>query len=91
MTVPAPPGPPAAMEQAEYTAGITLIDAVIAAGVNTIVWSTLPSFRTLSKGRFPSVAVFEAKTRAEGYIRAKQAEGVVKGVFISPKYFFDNF
>ncbi|KAK0738088.1 hypothetical protein B0T18DRAFT_333753, partial [Schizothecium vesticola] len=91
MTVPAPPGPPATMESAEYTAGVTLVDAAIAAGVDTIVWSTLPSYRTLSGGKFPRVAVFEAKARVEGYIRSKQAEGVIKGVFISPGYFFENF
>lgn len=91
LTVPAPPGPPAEMEAAEYATGVTIVDAAIAASVDTIIWSTLPSYRTLSAGRFPRVAVFEAKARVEGYIRAKQASGLINGVFISPGYFFENF
>ncbi|KAK1833399.1 hypothetical protein QBC39DRAFT_345976 [Podospora conica] len=86
MTVPAPPSSPDAMEKAEYAAGIALVDAAIAAGIDTIIWSTLPSYRALSGGRFPRVAVFEAKAGVEGYIRARKAEGRIKGVFISPGY-----
>lgn len=91
LTVPSPPGPPSDMESAEYATGVTLVDAAVAAGVDTIIWSTLPSYRTLSAGRFSRVAVFEAKARVEGYIRAQQASGRINGVFISPGYFFENF
>lgn len=91
LTVPSPTGPPSDMESAEYATGVTLVDAAVAVGVDTIIWSTLPSYRTLSAGRFSRVAVFEAKARVEGYIRAQQASGRINGIFISPGYFFENF
>lgn len=91
LTVPPPPGPPSEMEAAEYATGVTIVDAAIAAGVDTIIWSTLPSYRSLSEGKFSRVAVFEAKARVEGYIRLQQASGRINGVFISPGYFFENF
>jgi uncharacterized protein YbjT (DUF2867 family) len=64
-----------------------MADAAVAAGVGYILFSTLPSVRTISKGKYTRVAAFDAKAAAEEYIRSLP----VKAAFFCLGSFMENY
>lgn len=71
----------------EYRHGKTIADAAVEAGVKYIIFSTLPSIKEVSGGRYTKVYHFEAKAEIEKYIRSLP----VKSAFFSPGGFMQNF
>ncbi|KAJ2570876.1 hypothetical protein IW140_002065 [Coemansia sp. RSA 1813] len=74
---------------AEFDQGKNIADASIAAGVNTLVFSTLPSLKKLSGGKYPGALQFEAKYDVENYIKSKADK--IRSAFIHLGSYMDNF
>lgn len=64
-----------------------IADVAVQQGVNYIIWSTLPSVRDISKGKYTAVVPFDAKAAAEEYIRTLP----MKSAFLSLGSFMENF
>ncbi|KAF2483724.1 putative hscarg dehydrogenase [Neohortaea acidophila] len=76
-------------EEVEFSAGRTIVDVAVEQGVGYIIFSTLPSPRELSGGKYTKCIHFESKARLEKYIRGLHPK--VKSAFISPGAFMSNF
>ncbi|KAJ2549925.1 hypothetical protein EV175_004257 [Coemansia sp. RSA 1933] len=74
---------------AEYNQGKNIVDAAIAAGVRNVIFSSLPSMKDISGGKYPSVHHFEGKNRAEKYLDSKS--DLVKGVAVHIGSYMQNF
>ncbi|KAJ2613448.1 hypothetical protein EV177_002522 [Coemansia sp. RSA 1804] len=74
---------------AEYKQGKNITDAAIAAGVKSIVISTIYSLNELSGGRYPEPTYFKGKLGSEKYLRSKAAE--IRGAFIHIGSYMENF
>lgn len=72
---------------AEYSSGKTIVDASVSQGAEYIIFSTLPSPRAISGGKYKGVHHFDSKAAIEEYIRSLP----VKSAFISPGGFMTNF
>ncbi|KAL1606392.1 hypothetical protein SLS60_003795 [Paraconiothyrium brasiliense] len=88
-TSPSAPQGPSALAF-EFENGKRIADAALAAGVKFFIFSTLPSVREISHGKYTSVAPFDGKAKAEAYIRGL-AESGMKSAFICPGAFMENF
>ncbi|KAJ5950489.1 uncharacterized protein N7479_008902 [Penicillium vulpinum] len=64
-----------------------IADVALEQGVDYFIWSTLPSIRGLSNGKYSSVVPFDAKAAAEDYIRTLP----IKSAFVSLGSFMENF
>lgn len=64
-----------------------IADVAVQQGVEYIIWSTLPSVRDISKGKYTAVVPFDAKAAAEEYIRTLP----IKSAFLSLGSFMENF
>jgi len=84
MTTPAF-GPDA--KERELGQGKAIADAAVKAGVQYIIFSTLPHVERISGGKYKKVAGFDAKAEVEDYIRTLP----VKSAFFSPASFMQNF
>ena len=73
--------------EVEYNSGKTIADVAIEEGAEYIIFSTLPSARDISGGKYTKVTPFDAKAKAEQYIRGLD----IKSAFYSPGYFIENF
>ena len=73
--------------EVEYNSGKTIADVAIEEGAEYIIFSTLPSAREISGGKYTKVTPFDAKAKAEQYIRGLD----IKSAFYSPGYFMENF
>jgi uncharacterized protein YbjT (DUF2867 family) len=71
----------------ELGQGKGVADAAVAAGVQYIIFSTLPHVERLSGGKYTKVAPFDAKAEVEDYIRTLP----LKSSFFSPASFMQNF
>lgn len=71
----------------EYNCGKIIADVAVEKSVEYIVFSTLPSPRAISGGKYTKVTPFDAKAKVEQYIRSLH----IKSAFISPGYFMENF
>ncbi|RYP82900.1 hypothetical protein DL769_001509 [Monosporascus sp. CRB-8-3] len=71
----------------EYNSGKTIADVAVEKGVEYIIFSTLPSVRKISGGKYTKVTPFDAKAKAEQYIRGLH----IKSAFYSPGSFMENF
>ena len=71
----------------EVAQGTALADAAVAAGVQYIIFSTLPHVGKISGGKYQRVASFEAKADVEEYIRSLP----IKSAFFAPGSFMQNF
>ena len=71
----------------ELAQGKNMVDTAIAAGVDFIIWSTLPGPTKISQGKYTKVASFDAKAEVENYIRSKS----IKSAFFSPGSFMQNY
>ncbi|KAJ5493858.1 hypothetical protein N7463_009945 [Penicillium fimorum] len=63
-----------------------IADTAVEQGVDYFIWSTLPSIRDLSNGKYTSVVPFDAKAAAEDYIRTLP----IKSAFVSLGSFMEN-
>lgn len=71
----------------EFEAAKSIADAAVEAGVQFIIFSTLPSVAKISQGKYTQVQHFEAKHKAEQYIKTLP----IQSAFISPGFFMENF
>lgn len=70
----------------EYRGGKSVADVAVAQGVQYIIFSTLPSVRDNSNGKYTKVAGFDAKAEIEKYIRTLP----IKSAFFAPGSFMQN-
>jgi len=54
----------------EYSQAKTVADTAVKKGVQYLIFSTLPSVRDISGGKYVNVVPFDAKAKAEQYIRS---------------------
>ncbi|KAI0154740.1 hypothetical protein GGR52DRAFT_583120 [Hypoxylon sp. FL1284] len=73
--------------EVEYSSGKRIADVAVEKGAEYIIFSTLPSPKELSGGKYPNVTPFEGKAMVESYIRGLP----IKSAFYSPGYFMENF
>ncbi|GAA5875054.1 hypothetical protein JCM16303_004995 [Sporobolomyces ruberrimus] len=73
-------------ENPEVIQGKNLVDAAKAVGVQHFVYSSLPSVKALSAGRFKNVFFYETKHLVEQYARAQ----LKNSTFVIPGCFFSN-
>jgi uncharacterized protein YbjT (DUF2867 family) len=73
--------------EAEFNIIKTVADIAVEKGVKYIIFSTLTSFSDISGGKYNKVYPFDAKARAEQYIRSLP----VKSAFFSAGSFMENF
>ena len=73
--------------EAEYNSGKTIADVAVEKGVEYIIFSTLPSVKEISGGKYTKVTPFDAKAKAEQHIRGLP----IKSAFYSPGSFMENF
>ena len=73
--------------QTEYNSGKVIADVAVEKGVEYIIFSTLPSVKELSGGKYTKSDHFEAKAQVERYIRGLP----IQSAFYSPGSFMSNF
>ena len=73
--------------EAEYESGKTIADVAVEKGAEYIIFSTLPSVKEISGGKYTRVAHFDAKAAVEQHIRGLP----IKSAFYSPGGFMENF
>ncbi|KIX09389.1 uncharacterized protein Z518_00468 [Rhinocladiella mackenziei CBS 650.93] len=73
--------------EVEYNSGKMIADVAVEKGVEYIIFSTLPPVREISGGKYTKVTPFDAKAKAEQYIRRLP----IKSAFYSPGSFMENF
>jgi uncharacterized protein YbjT (DUF2867 family) len=73
--------------EVEYNIGKTIADVAVQKGVEYLIFSTLPSVREFSGGKYTKITPFDAKAKAEQYIRGLP----IKSAFYSPGFFMENF
>ena len=71
----------------EYNNAKTIADVAVEKGAEYIIFSTLPSLREISGGKYTKAIPFEAKAKAEQYIRSLP----IKSAFFSAGSFMENF
>ena len=71
----------------EYNSAKTIADVAVEKGAEYIIFSTLPSVTEISGGKYTKVTPFDAKARAEQYIRGLP----IKSAFYCPGSFMENF
>ncbi|KAJ1891096.1 hypothetical protein LPJ66_007113 [Kickxella alabastrina] len=72
----------------EYEHGKNIVDAAIAEGVESLVFSSLDSLKANSNGKYPGVMHFESKHRVEEYILSKANQ--IRGYFVYVRFYFEN-
>ena len=73
--------------EVEYNSGKMIADVAVEKGAEYIIYSTLPSAKEISNGKYTKVAHFDAKAEVEQYIRGLP----IKSAFYSPGSFMENF
>lgn len=71
----------------EYNNAKTIADIAVEKGAEYIIFSTLPLAKEISGGKYTKVTHFDAKAKAEQYIRGLS----IKSAFCSPGFFMQNF
>ncbi|MCJ1461264.1 hypothetical protein MMC28_011646 [Mycoblastus sanguinarius] len=71
----------------EYNSGKTIADVAVEKGAEYIIFSTLPPVKEIAGGKYTKVTPFDAKAKAEQYIRGLR----IKSAFYSPGFFMENF
>ncbi|KAJ1989445.1 hypothetical protein GGI26_005055 [Coemansia sp. RSA 1358] len=74
---------------AEYKQGKNIIDAAIAAGVDKVIYSSLPSANKISGGKYPDVLLFDAKNKVEQYLWSKASK--IRGATVQMGFYMENF
>lgn len=73
----------------EFENAKRIADVALAAGVKYFIFSTLPSVRDMSGGKYTAVTPFDAKAKAETYIRGLGPK--MESAFFCPGSFMENF
>ena len=73
--------------QVEYDSGKRIADVAVLRGAEYIIFSTLPSVKEISGGKYTRSNHFEAKVQVERYIRGLP----IRSAFFSPGTFMWNF
>ncbi|KUJ09692.1 putative hscarg dehydrogenase [Mollisia scopiformis] len=73
---------------AEFTSAKNIADAAVSQGVKYLIFSTLPPVTAISGGKYRAVTPFDAKARAETYIRGLEG---IQSAFFCPGSFMENF
>lgn len=73
--------------QVEYNSGKNIADVAVEKGAEYIIFSTLPSVKEISGGKYTRSTHFDAKAQVERYIRGLP----IKSAFYSPGFFMSNF
>jgi len=71
----------------EYSTAKRIADVAVGQGVEYIIFSTLPDVIGISNGEYTQVTAFDAKAKAEQYIRSLP----VRSAFYCPGSFMENF
>ena len=71
----------------EYNNAKTIADVAVEEGAQYMIFSTLPPVREISGGKYTAVTIFDAKAKAEQYIRNLP----IKSAFYCPGSFMQNF
>ncbi|KAH8178465.1 nmrA-like family protein [Sarocladium implicatum] len=70
----------------EFQRAKLIADASVTSKVNLLIFSTLPGVTKLSGGRYTAVTAFDAKAKAEEYIRQLP----LRSAFVAPASFMEN-
>lgn len=73
--------------EAEFNSAKTVADTAISSGVDYMIFSTLPPVAEISGGKYTKVTPFDAKAKAEQYIRSLP----IKSAFFCAGSFMENF
>ena len=73
--------------EVEYNVAKTIADVAVEKGAKYIIFSTLPAVKVISGGKYTAVTPFDAKAKAEQYIRGLP----IKSAFFSGGFFMENF
>lgn len=73
--------------EAEFEVIKTIADVAVEVNVQFLIFSTLPSIRNISQGKYTAVAPFDAKAKGEEYIKTLP----IKSAFYCPGSFMENF
>ena len=73
--------------EVEYNSGQTIADVAVEKSAEYVIFSTLPPAKEISGGKYTKVTPFDAKAKAERYIRGLP----IKSAFYSPGSFMENF
>ena len=71
----------------EYSNAKRIADVAVEKGAEYIIFSTLPPIKEISNGKYTKVTPFDAKAKAEQYIRGLP----IKSAFFSGGFFMENF
>ena len=73
--------------QVEFDAAKNVADVAVEKGAQYIIFSTLPPASEISGGKYTNITMFDAKAKAEAYIRSLP----IKSAFYSPASFMENY
>lgn len=73
--------------ESEFQVIKTIADVAVEQGIQYLIFSTLPSCRDISNGKYTAVAPFDAKAKGKEYIEALP----IKSSFYCPGSFMENF
>jgi len=73
--------------EAEFQVIKTIADVAVEQGIQYLIFSTLPSCRDISNGKYTGVAPFDAKAKGKEYIETLP----IKSSFYCPGSFMENF
>ena len=71
----------------EIAQGKAIADAAVAAGLEYIIYSTLPNVTEISRGRYRKVDYYDSKAETEQYIRSLP----IKSAFFAPGCYMQNY
>ncbi|KAJ2723582.1 hypothetical protein GGI07_002537 [Coemansia sp. Benny D115] len=75
--------------EAEFRHGMNIVDAAIAEGVSSLIFSSLDSMDKISNGKYPNVSHLENKNKVEQYILSKA--GTIRGYFVYAGFYMENY
>ena len=73
--------------ESEMAEGKVATDAAIAAGVEYLIYSTLPRTKAISGGKYTGIVHFDIKADIEDYIKARP----IRSAFFAPGSFMSNY
>jgi hypothetical protein len=73
--------------EVEYNSAKTIADVAVEKGAEYIIFSTLPPAKQISGGKYTKITPFDAKAKAEQYIRGLP----IKSAFYSGGSLVENF
>ncbi|KAK7222607.1 hypothetical protein V2G26_010610 [Clonostachys chloroleuca] len=82
-----PPSFGSSHEEEEFDNVKAIADAAVQQGATYLIYSTLPSISQLSGGKCTKITFFDAKAKAEDYVRSLN----IKSAFFAGGFFMENF